>query len=304
MDPTIQQGARPSEQPELLTAKQLVRALSYATTLHPNAREWMEHCLARVLKLDDLGLDLFEAKHRLLERYERLPEALLQSARHQVTYQDIYDNVIGQWSSAVSYMTIYSRLEERGELSLERVERLLDLGSGYWIASAAFEVGLPNLRRAIGVEWNGSKVMAYDSNTQPLLGVSKSKFKAVAGDFFKLKETDSNLSESVRREGPFDLAIMQNYFPEGGALSPAKSYPALFRSLAELLTPQGKLVLMVDKRDYHNSQILAELRPMLASGFRHYDDTRITPSGHFGMISPMDVDLFVGDKKSLAASMK
>jgi SAM-dependent methyltransferase len=274
---------------------------SWKTLLSPIEQQSFAGALQRMSEIFPEILDL-EKKYSFLEKFEFVRESLISSRKKLSGVDHLYRELVFHYAMTASYAPIYERLAANGEINPQKLENLLDLGAGYWNSSLVYQKMFPNLKKAVGIEIEDAKIKESHEVTFKFFGIDKEKFQFLHGNFMQAVNFV---------EGPFDLALMQSYFPYGardGNLyyysSPdpntPEDYKNLFKNIAEKLAPDGKLIVTLDMDDYQNSGIARFSELLAEMGAVIYAEKRIARTQTFGVDIAKDVALFVLNRSALA----
>ncbi len=260
--------------------------------LTANEKEWFEHYLNEAAaQAQTLNFVEIEDRYRILEKYEGLYRVLKGRSKND----KIMEKIVGEYAAALSYAGIYDRLIREGVLEAKAVHAVLDLGVGYWNYAFLYPVLFQGLNKVLGVESDAAKLTGQLASS--VFGLPPDKFEAVKGDFFNLG-TLSQIQEHLRTKGPFDLILLQNYYPDSD--SRPLDYAKLFASIGKILSEHGKLIIIVDEKDLLESDNLKKMHDILSQlGAEVYKDKRITPRGYFGMVSGIETSIYVISKDRL-----
>lgn len=207
---------------------------------------------------ESLGFKILPDDHKIMTKFisgpagwydevpESLREALIQLEQDYHLVRTLTTSPesrlrVGSLSFAKEYLKvatdfwIFKSLSNRNLISRDSVQNVLDLGAGYWNYAPIYPLFFENFKEAVGLESDSEKVKGFNEVIVPLYRLNSSQFKLLESD---MRDLDRTVSER------HDLAVLQN--PQTESFN-EDDYQKLFSDLSYALSPDGKLVIVVDE---------------------------------------------------------
>ena len=209
---------------------------------------------------------------------------------------DLLESVIAHASEPLSYLALYDQLASENVLRRENTRHILDLGCGYRLSSIVYQLLFPDLFRCISIDRNAEK--AENGTALRAYRFNPDKFDLRIGSFYAPSDAEIWKGASGTR-----YAFLQSF--HDGHEDRSKELLPFLRQVGSLLTPDGALIVTIDKRDLETYQYRASIQLVTAlqriNGIKQIQMQRMVPCGHFGMNHSIDTEVFVAPRVGLVS---